>query len=151
MALTLFSPRPLEAGVSKRVLLYSSCTCSHAGLLVVGSHLQTGVSRSHDCKVVFQVFQTLTFAWTDSTEALTTGSSASQHCDVIVRLFESDTRIVERGRLRVHTTGMSGDSTRFHADFKAVVILSVTVDLVSMFLLRCPGKSYQFAVHATHL
>ena len=25
-----FSPRPLDAGVSKRVSLYSRCTCSHA-------------------------------------------------------------------------------------------------------------------------
>ena len=30
MVRTLFSPRSLYAGVSKRVLLYSRCTCSHA-------------------------------------------------------------------------------------------------------------------------
>ena len=86
--------------------------------------------------------RTLTLAWNDSTEAFTTGSSASQHSDVTVRLFESDTRMVEPARLAVHSTGMCGNSTRFHADFTAVVVLSVTVDLVSTFLLRCPGKSY---------
>ena len=149
MALTLFSPRPLEAGSSKRVLLYSRCTCSHAsfGTCFKASSLsdltlQTGISRSHDCKRVFQVFQTFTFARNDSTEAFATGSSASQHSNVTVRLFESDTRIIERARLRVYTTRMSRDSTRFHAVFTSVVILSVTVGLVSMFLFRCPGKSY---------
>ena len=30
MVRTLFSPQPLYAGVSKRVLLYSRCICSHA-------------------------------------------------------------------------------------------------------------------------
>ena len=113
-------------------------------------------SRSHDCKKMFQVFQTLTFAWNNSTGAFATGSSVIQRSDVIVRLFEGDTRVIERARLREHSTKVSGNSTRFHADFTTVVILSVTVDLVSMFLLRCPGKSDsrgrqsdQYAVHAT--
>ena len=110
------------------------------GLLIVRSHLQTWISRSHDCKNMFQVLQTLTFAWNNSTEALATGSSTSQHSDATVRLFESDTRVIDRAGLRVHSTWGSGNSTRRHADFTTVVTLSVTVDLVSMFLLRCPGK-----------
>ena len=36
---------------------------------------------------------------------------------------------------------MPGNSTRLHADFTTVVILGVTVDFVSMFLLKSPGKS----------
>ena len=56
-------------------------------------------------------------------------------------LFESDTRVIERARLRVYSTRVSGNSTRLHADLTTVVIISVTVDLVSVFLLRCPGKS----------
>ena len=111
------------------------------GLLIVRPHSQTGISRSHDCKNMFQVYQTLTFAWNNSTAAFATGSSASQHGDVTVRLFESDTRVIERARLRVHSTWVSGHSTRLHADFTPFVILRVTVDLVSKFLLRCPGKS----------
>ena len=98
------------------------------------------VSRSHNCKNML-VFQTLTFPWNNSTEAFATGSSASQHSDVTVRLFESDARVIERARLRVHSTWVSGNSTRLHADCAPVVILSVTVDLVSMFLLSCPGQS----------
>ena len=43
--------------------------------------------------------------------------------------------------LREHSTWVSGNSTRLHADFTTVVTLSVTVDRVSMFLLRCAGKS----------
>ena len=98
-------------------------------------------SRSHVCEKMFQVFQTLTFAWNNSTEAFASGSSASQHSDVTVRFFESDTLIIERARLRVHSTWMSGNSTRHLADFTTIVILGVTVRLVSMFLFRCPGKS----------
>ena len=90
---------------------------------------------------MFQILQTLTFAWNNSTEALATGSSARQHSDVTVRLDESDSRVIERARLRVHSTWVSGNSTRLHADFTTVAILSVTVDLVSMFLFRCSGKS----------
>ena len=90
---------------------------------------------------MFQVLQTLTFAWNNSTEAFATGSSASQHSDVTVRLFESDTRAVGRARLTVHSTWVPGNSTLLHADFTTVVILSVTVDFLSMFLLRSPGKS----------
>ena len=83
---------------------------------------------------MFQVFQTLTFTWNNSTEAFTTGSSANQLRDVSVRLFESDTLVIECARLEVRSTWVSGNSTRLHADFTTVVILSVTVDLVSMFL-----------------
>ena len=86
-----------------------------------------------------QVFQTLTFARYNSTEAFATGSSASQHSDVTVRFLESDTRVIARARLRVHSTWVSGNCTRFHSDFTPVVILSVTVRLMSKFL-RCPGK-----------
>ena len=89
---------------------------------------------------MFQVFQTLTFAWNNSTEALASGSSASEHSDITVRFFESDTRVIERARLRVHSW-MSGNSTRHLADFTTIVILGVTVRLVSKFLFRCPGKS----------
>ena len=109
--------------------------------LIVRSRLQTKISRSHDCKKMFQVLQTLTFAWNNSTEAFATGSSASQHSGVTVRLFESDTREVELARRRVHSTWVPGNSTRHHADFTTVVILSVTVDFLSMFLLKSPGKS----------
>ena len=38
--------------------------------------------------------------------------STSQHSDVTVRLFESDTRVIERARLRVHSTWVSGDTVR---------------------------------------
>ena len=110
------------------------------GLLIVRYQLQTWISRSHHCEKMFQLLQTLTFAWNNSTEAFATESSASQHSDVFVRLFESDTRVIKRARLGVHSTWVSGNFTRLHADFTTVVILSVTVDLVSMFLLRCPGK-----------
>ena len=88
-----------------------------------------------------QVCQTLTCTWNNSTEACATGSSASQHSDVPVRFFESDTRVIERARLGVDSTWVSGNSIRSHAGFTTVVVLSVTVDLVSMFLLRCPGNS----------
>ena len=88
---------------------------------------------------MFQVLQL--HAWNNSIEAFATGSSASQHSDVTVRLFESDTRVVERARLRVHSALVSGKSTRLHADFTTIVILNVTVRLVSMLLVRCPGKS----------
>ena len=107
------------------------------GLLIVRSYLQTRISRSHDCNKMFQVLKTLTFAWNNSTEAFATGSSASQHSDVTVRLFERDTRVIERARLRVHSTRVSGNFTRLHADFTSFVTLSVTVGLVSKFLLRC--------------
>ena len=112
MALTLFSPRPLGAGVSKRVLLYSRCTCSHASFRTCfkASSLSS-LTCKHDCKKMFQVFQTLTFERNYSTETFTTGSSASQHSGVT-----------------------PSDFTRFPADFTAVVVLRVTVDLVSMFL-----------------
>ena len=144
LARTLFSPRPLDAGVSKRVFLYSRCTFSHASFSTCfkASSLSdlTCKQGSHHCKKMFQVFQTLTFARYNSTEAFATGTSASQHSDVTVRLFESDTRVIERARLRVHSTWVSGNSIRLHADFTLVVILSVTVRLVSKFLLRCPGK-----------
>ena len=89
---------------------------------------------------MFQVLQTLTFAWNNSTEAFETRSSASQHSDVTVRLFESDTRAVGRARLRVHSTWVPGNSTRLHAEYTTVVILGVTVDFLSMFLLRSPGQ-----------
>ena len=104
------------------------------GLLIVRPHLQTGISRSHDCNKMFQVLQTLTFAWNNSTDALATGSSANQHSDVSVKLFESDTRVIERARLRVRSTWVSGDSSPLHTDFKPVVILSVK-------RVRCPVKS----------
>ena len=120
-----------------------TCVFQHMfqGLLIIRSHLQRGASRSHDCEKMFQVSQTLTFARYNSTEAFAAGSSASQHSDVTVRLLEGDTRVVERARLRVHSTWMSGNSTRLHADFTLVVILGVAVRLVSKFLFRCPGKS----------
>ena len=102
----------------------------------VRSHLQRGVSRSHDCEKLFQVLQMLSFARNNSTKAFASGSSASQHSDVTVRFFESDTRVIERAGLRVHSTCVSGNSTRFHADFTLVVILSVSVRLVSKFLFR---------------
>ena len=105
-------------------------------LLIVRSHLQTGISRAHDCKKMFHVFQTLTFAWNNSTKAFASGSSVSQHSDGTVGFFESDTREIERGRLGVHSTWLSGNSARLHADFTTVVMLSVAVDLVSMFLLQ---------------
>ena len=111
------------------------------GLLIARSRLQTRISRSHDCGKMFQVFQTLTFAWNNSTEAFASWSSASPHSDVTVRFLQSDTRAIERASRRVHSTWVSGDSTRLHADFTMVVTPSVTVDFVSMFLLRCPGKS----------
>ena len=148
MARTLLSPRPLECrsvqpGVTVFQMYLFIRVFQHMfqGLLIVRSHLQTWISRSHDCKKMFQVLQTLTFAWNNSTDAFAMGSSASQHSDVTVRLFESDIRVIERARLRVHSTWVSGNSTRLHADFKPVVILSVTVGLVSKFLLRFPGKS----------
>ena len=122
--------------------------------VLVHTHLSGHISRpphcaislanrdiSHDCKKMYQIFQTLILALNDSTEAFATGSSANQHNDATVRFFESDTRVIERARLGVHSTEMSGNSTRRHADFTTVVILSVTVRLVSMFLFRCPGKS----------
>ena len=62
-----------------------------------------------------------------------TEPSEYQHGDVTVRLFESDTRVIERARLGVHSTWVCGNSSRLHADFTTFVILSVTVDLVSMF------------------
>ena len=112
------------------------------GLLVVRFHLQTGMSRSHDCKKMFRVLQTLTFAWNNSTDSIRNGVlSPVRHSDVTVRLFESDTRAIERAGFRVHSTWVSDNSTRLHADFTPVVILSVTVRLLSNFLLRCPGKS----------
>ena len=119
------------------------CVIQHVsqGLLIVRSRLQRGISRSHDCEKMFQVFQTLTSAWNNSTKAFASGSSASGHSDVSVRFFESDTRVLERAGFRVHSTWVSGNSTRLHADFTPVVILSVSVRLVSKFLFRCPGKS----------
>ena len=136
MVRTLLSPRPLDAGVSKQVLLYSRCISSHASFLHMFQSLLIVCMQEN-----FQVLQTLTFAWNNSTGAFAMESSASQHSDVTVRLFESDTRVIERARLRVHSTWVSGNSTRHHADFTPVVTLSVTVALVSKFLLRCPGKS----------
>ena len=100
------------------------------GLILNRSHLQRGVSRSHE-----------TCARYNSTEAFASGSSASKHSDVTVRFFESDTRVTERAGFRVHSTWVSGNSTRLHADFTPVVIFSVTVRLMSKFLFRCPGKS----------
>ena len=88
------------------------------GSLIVRSHLQTGISRSHDCKKVFQVFfQTLTFAWNNSTEAFATGSSASQHSDVTVRLFGRDTRNRTRKTLSTLDVGVwrcHSTPRRFH-------------------------------------
>ena len=88
------------------------------GLLIIRSQLQRGISRSHDCEKMFQVFQTLTFAANNSTEAFATGSSASLHSDVTVRFFESDTRVIERARLRAHSTlgvwKFHSTSRRFH-------------------------------------
>ena len=117
-----------------------TCVFQHVsqGLLIVRSHLQRGLSRSHDCEKMFQVFQTLTFAWNNSTKAFASGSSASH---VTVRFFESDTRVLERAGFRVHSTWVSGNSTRLHADFTPVVILTVSVRPVSKFPFRCPGKS----------
>ena len=68
---------------------------------------------------MLQVFQTLTFAWNNSTKAFATGSSANQHSDVTVRFFESDTPVIER----------AGNSPQLDADFRTVVTLYVTVDL----------------------
>ena len=69
MVRTLLSPRPLDAGVSKRVVTVLkmhlfTCVFQHMfqGLLIIRSHLQRVISRSHDCEKMFQVFQTLTFA-----------------------------------------------------------------------------------------
>ena len=104
------------------------------GLLIIRSHLQRGVSRSHDFEKMFQVFQTLAFARYNSTEAFASGSSASLHSDVTVRFFESDTRVIECAAFRVHSTWVSGISTRLHADFTTIVMLGVTVRLVSKFL-----------------
>ena len=129
------------------MLLYSWCTCSHASFSTClkassSSDLSCrGVSRSHDCEKMFQVFQTPTFARKNSTKAFASLSSASQHSDVTVRLFEGDTRVIERAGLRAHSTWVPGNSTRFHADFTPVVILGVTVQLVSKFLFKYPGKS----------
>ena len=43
---------------------------------------------------MFQVLQTLTFAWYISTETFPTRISARQRSDVTVRLFENDTRVM---------------------------------------------------------
>ena len=123
------------------------CTCSHASLSTCSKSSSLSDLTCKQgylacmCKKMFQVFQTLTFAWNNATEAFATGSSASQHSDVTARLFESDTRVIERARLGVHSTWVSGNSTRLHSDFITVVMLSVTVEIVSMCLFRCPGKS----------
>ena len=37
------------------------------GRLIIRSHLQRWISRTHDCEKMFQVLQTLTFAWNNST------------------------------------------------------------------------------------
>ena len=73
--------------------------------------LQRGISRSHECEKMFQVLQTLTFAWNNSTTTFALGSSASEHSDVTIRFFESDTRVIERAGFRVHSTWVSGNST----------------------------------------
>ena len=60
-----------------------TCAFQHMSQgFLIRSHLQRGTTRSHDCEKMFQVFQTLTFAWNNSTEAFASGSSASQHSDV---------------------------------------------------------------------
>ena len=41
----------------------------------------------------------------------------------------------------MHSTWVSGNTTRLHADFTPIVILGVTVRLVSKFLCKCPGYS----------
>ena len=117
-----------------------TCVFQHMsqGFLIIRSHLQRGISRSHDCEKMFQVLPTLTFARYNSTEAFASGSSASYHSDVTVRFFESDTRVIECAGFTVHSTWVSGNSTRLHADFTTIVILGVTV---SKFLFRCPGMS----------
>ena len=144
MVRTLFSPRPFGCRsfqtcvtVLKVHLFTRLFQHMFQGLFIVRSHLQRGKSRSHDCKKMFQVFQTLTF----TTETFATGSSASQRSGVTVGLFGGDTRVIERAGFRVHSTWKSGNSTRSHADFTTVVILSVTADLVSKFLFSCRGKS----------
>ena len=120
-----------------------TCVFQHMfqGLLIFRSHLQRGIPRSHDCKKMFQVFQTLTFARYNSTKTFASAPFACEHSDVTVRFFESDTRPIECERLRGHSTWVFGNSTRLHADFTPLVILGVTVRLVSKFLFKCPGKS----------
>ena len=73
---TRFSPQPLDARVSKRVALVRTYLSAHVSL----SDLTCKLGH-HDCKKLLQVFQTLNSAWNNSTEAFTTGSSASQHGD----------------------------------------------------------------------
>ena len=119
MVRTLFSPRPLDAGVSKRVILYTRCTCSHASCstCLKASSLsdltcREGISRSHDCEKMFQVLQTLTFAWNNSTKAFSSGSSASQHSDVTVRFLESDN---SRNRTRRIQSTLDVGVWKFHS------------------------------------
>ena len=128
--------------------LYSRCICSHASFSTCfkASSLsdltcKNGNLARMTARKCSKSFTTLTSVWNNSTEAFATGSSTSRHSDITVRLFESDTRVIERARLRVHSTWVSGNSTRLHKDFTTVVILCVTVDLVSMSVLKCPGKS----------
>ena len=103
-------------------------------------HLQTQISRSHDCKNMFQSLSDVDLC-TEQLDRSIRNLVLFQSTQVTVRLFESDTRVIERARLKVHSARVSGNSTRLHADVTTVVILSVTVNLVSMFLLKCPGKS----------
>ena len=132
--------RSFQTGVTVFQVYLFTCVFQHMfqGLLIVRSHLQTRISRSRDCKKMFQVFQTLTFARYNSTEAFATGSTAKQHSDVTVRLFQSDTRVMERARLNVGCLEIPFDFMQISQWF---VLLSVTVDLVSKFLFRCPRKS----------
>ena len=105
--------RSFQTRVSVLKVHLFTCVFHHMlqGLFIIRSHVQRGISRSHDCGKMFQVLQTLTLARCNSTEAFATGSSASQHSDVTVRLFERDTRVIECAGFRVHSTWTS---RRFH-------------------------------------
>ena len=110
---TTIGCRSFQACVTVLQVHLFACVFQHMsqGLLIIRSHLQRGVSRSHECEKLFQVLQTLTFARNNSTKAFASGSSASQHSDETVRFFESDTREIERAGLRVHSTWVSGNAT----------------------------------------
>ena len=56
-----------------------TCVFQHMfqDLLIVRSLLQRGIFRSHDCEKMFQILQTLTYVWYNSTEAFASGSSAN--------------------------------------------------------------------------
>ena len=101
MALTLFSPRPSDAGDAQQVCVAVLQFCPFARncqrmferLLIVRAHLQTRVTRSQDCEKRFQLCKSLTFARNNSTEVFAPESSTSQNRHILIRLFELDTRV----------------------------------------------------------